>query len=125
MFCSNFGSRIKRYWVYRREGLQQGHSSTDPSYQYGLSGTEVEMVSRLYLGGTFYLLEIRDCDSNSTYALESEGHGEGFSFAGFFKILNNVAFECDLGDCKCRSEKRTNSQGATYLRPNYFLSTKN
>lgn len=45
-------------------------------------------VSRLYLGGTFYLLEIlQDGSLTPEHALESEGHEENFTFEVFISHL--------------------------------------
>src|SRR6202035_728874 len=50
--------------------------------------TTITQVSRLYLGGTFYLLEIVQPDNlTSGYALECEGHDEDFTFEVFASQL--------------------------------------
>lgn len=59
-----------------------------------------DSVHRLFLGGTFSLLEIHlDYGSSLTeepsYVLESEGHGELFRFSAFFQHLH--AYSSSLG----------------------------
>lgn len=55
-------------------------------------------VSRLYLGSTLYLLE-EIVSGIVTYALESEGHAEGFSLDAFVSNINAYAQQNRIPDC--------------------------
>lgn len=90
------------------------------------TGPEIDLVSRLHLGATFYLLEIYEGNLNPIYALESEGHSEGFSFRGFIKILDDRAYQCGLKDCSKNSFVGfTDLQGGIISPKFYFLRTEN
>jgi hypothetical protein len=56
------------------------------------------IVSRLYLGSTLYLLEEYESGIVS-YALESEGHAEGFSLGGLISNMNAYALQNGMTDC--------------------------
>ena len=64
------------------------------------SGTTVEHLSRLHLGGTFYLLEItQDDEISPRYVLESEAHHDGFSLDYFITSLVSLAMQYGFNDC--------------------------
>ena len=66
------------------------------------SGTTVEQLSRLHLGGTLYLLEITQEDNmNPKYVIESEGHQEGFSLDYFLNSFVQYGFhDCLIPKCR-------------------------
>jgi hypothetical protein len=67
---------------------------------HSASGTTTDQISRLHLGSTFYLLEItQENEKVPSYALESEGHHEGFSFDAFFGTLSSYAMQYGFTDC--------------------------
>jgi hypothetical protein len=65
--------------------------------------TAITQVSRLYLGGTFYLLEMLQPDSlTPEHALECEGHEEDFTFETFVSGLMYYAMRVapnSFNDC--------------------------
>ena len=64
------------------------------------SGTTVEQLSRLHLGGTLYLLEItQENEISPRYVLESEGHQDGFSLDYFITSLVSLAMQYGFNDC--------------------------
>lgn len=50
-----------------------------PLSTFEAAGNVGTAISRLHLGATFYLLQFQDGDEPPSYAIESEGHPEGFS----------------------------------------------
>lgn len=58
-------------------------------------------VSRLHVGGTFWLLEVRQNYTPTSYMLESEGHSDYFRFSEFsatvlsyIETLGHVIYDC-------------------------------
>jgi hypothetical protein len=45
------------------------------------------VISKLYLGATFTLLEVLRNETNTTYMLESEGHQDHFQFSKFSETV--------------------------------------
>ena len=64
-------------------------------YTGNISGTTI--VSRLHLGSTLYLLE-ESVSGIVTYALESEGHAEGFSLDALVSKMNAYAQQKGIPD---------------------------
>ena len=69
-------------------------------------------VSRLHLGGTFWLLEVRRNHTSTSYMLESEGHGDYFHFSVFSAMV--MSYTRTLGhiiyDCLIPEDPSANSQ---------------
>lgn len=58
-------------------------------------------VSRLHLGGTLWLLEVRRNHTSTSYMLESEGHGDYFHFSlfsvmvlSYIRTLGHIIYDC-------------------------------
>lgn len=65
----------------------------------GHGSTSWTHSSRIPLGSTFYLLELRNGNSPPTYILESEGHPEGFSLDGYVSQFKAKAQDWPFEDC--------------------------
>jgi hypothetical protein len=98
--CRSFARFAKRFSIQRPGPVQTGFSIPLSTVNGFPSGTSVDHISRLHLGGTLYLLErIREGEWSPRYELESEGHYEGFSLDEYVKTLIYKATEYGFNDC--------------------------
>lgn len=76
--------------------LRPRHEFEMEPHSGNISGTT--SVSRLYLGSSLYLLEEYESGFLS-YALESEGHAEGFYLGAFISNMDAYALQNGITDC--------------------------